>query len=113
MAAGHQPLTISANSKERWREGIRSSFDNPVDSFTSDAELFVIESYDQIILKMEQRIEKHARNFKQQDYRLLRTASGIGNGNGSMFFRRPSFRWIRAAEKPVGITGAIQCCSRR
>ena len=67
MAAGHQPLKTSANSKERWREGIRSSFDNPVDSFTAEAELFMIESYDRIIMQMEQRIEKHARDFKQQD----------------------------------------------
>jgi len=78
MAAGNQPLTISANSKERWQEGIRSSFDNPVDSFTAEAELFMIESYDRIIMQMEQRIEKHARDFKQQDYRLLRTVPGIG-----------------------------------
>lgn len=34
MAAGNQPLTISTNSKERCWEGIRSSFDNPVDSFS-------------------------------------------------------------------------------
>jgi len=78
MAAGHQPLKTSANSKERWREGIRSSFDDPLDSFTAEAELFVIESYDRVIMQMEQRIEKHARDFKQQDYRLLRTVPGIG-----------------------------------
>ena len=78
MAAGHQPLTISTNSKERWQEGIRSSFDHPVDSFTAEAELEIIGSYDRVILRMEQRIEKHARDFKQQDYRLLRTVSGIG-----------------------------------
>ncbi|VGO20586.1 transposase [Pontiella sulfatireligans] len=78
MAAGNQPLTISANSKERWREGIRSSFDNPLDSFTAEMELSIVERYDEIIMKMEQRIEKHARDFKQQDYRLLRTAPGIG-----------------------------------
>ncbi len=78
MAAGNQPLAISSNSKERWREGIRSSFDNPVDSFTAEAELFMVESYDRIIMQMEQRIEKHARDFKQQDYRLLRTVPGIG-----------------------------------
>lgn len=78
MAAGNQPLSISSNSKERWREGIRSSFSNPVDSFTADAELYIIESYDRIILKMEQRIEKLARDYSQQDYRLLRTAPGIG-----------------------------------
>lgn len=78
MAAGHQPLTTSANSKERWREGIRSSFDEPLDLFTAESELFMIESYDRIIMQMEQRIEKHARDFKQQDYRLLRTVPGIG-----------------------------------
>ena len=38
-----RPLAISANSKERWQEGIRSSFDHPVDSFTAEAELFMIE----------------------------------------------------------------------
>jgi len=37
MAAGHQPLKTSANSKERWREGIRSSFNEPLDSFTAEA----------------------------------------------------------------------------
>ncbi len=78
MAAGHRPLAISANSKERWREGIRSSFDHPVDTFTTEAELFMIESYDRIILQMEQRIEQHARDFRHQDYRLLRTVPGIG-----------------------------------
>jgi transposase len=78
MAAGNQPLTISSNSKERWREGIRSSFDDPVDSFTAESELFIVQSYDEIIMKMEQRIEKHARDFKQQDYALLRTVTGIG-----------------------------------
>jgi len=78
MAAGNQPLKISSNSKERWRDGIRDSFDNPLDSFTADAELFMIESYDRVIQQMEQRIEKHARDFKQQDYRILRTAPGIG-----------------------------------
>ena len=78
MAAGHQPLNISSNSKDRWREGIRSSFNNPVDGFTMDAELFMIESYDRIIMQMEQRIEQHARDFNQQDYRLLRTFPGIG-----------------------------------
>ena len=78
MAAGNQPLGISANSKERWREGIRSSFDNPLDSFTAEMELVIVERYDEIIMKMEQRIEKHARDFKQQDYRLLRTVPGIG-----------------------------------
>jgi transposase len=77
MAAGNQPLSISANSKERWQEGIRSSFDNPLDSFTAEAELEIIGSYDRIIMRMEQRIEKHARDFKQQDYRLLRTVPGI------------------------------------
>jgi transposase len=78
MAAGNQPLGISSNSKERWREGIRSSFNDPVDSFTADAELYIIECYDHIIQKMEQRIEKLARDSSQQDYRLLRTAPGIG-----------------------------------
>lgn len=78
MAAGHQPLSISANSKERWQEGIRSSFDNPLDSFTAEMELEIIGGYDRVILRMEQRIEKHARDFQQQDYRLLRTAPGIG-----------------------------------
>ena len=43
-----------------------------------DAELFMIESYDRIIMQMEQRIEQHARDFNQQDYRLLRTFPGIG-----------------------------------
>jgi hypothetical protein len=46
MAAGNQPLGISSNSKERWREGIRDSFDDPLDSFTADAELYMIESYE-------------------------------------------------------------------
>lgn len=78
MVAGNQPLSISANSKERWREGVRSSFDHPVDEFTVDAELFMIESYDRIIMQMEQRIEQHARDFDLQDYRLLRTVPGIG-----------------------------------
>jgi len=78
MAAGNQPLKTSANSKERWREGIRSSFDDPLDSFTTEAELFMIESYDRVIMQMEQRIEKHARDFRLQDYRLLRTVPGIG-----------------------------------
>jgi transposase len=78
MAAGNRPLNISANSKERWREGIRGSFDEPLDSFTTEAELFMIESYDRVIMQMEQRIEKHARDFKLQDYRLLRTVPGIG-----------------------------------
>jgi transposase len=78
MAMGNQPLAISTNSKERWQEGIRSSFDNPVDSFTAEAELEIIGSYDRVIMRMEQRIEKHARDFKQQDYRLLRTVPGIG-----------------------------------
>jgi transposase len=67
MAMGHQPLSISSNSKEKWREGIRSSFDHPVDSFTAEAELFMVESYDRIIMQMEQRIEKHARDFRHQD----------------------------------------------
>jgi len=78
MAAGNQPLNISSNSKERWREGIRDSFDDPLDSFTVDAELFMIESYDRVIMQMEQRIEKYAKNFQLQDYRLLRTVPGIG-----------------------------------
>lgn len=78
MAAGHQPLNTSANSKEKWREGIRDSFDDPLDSFTVDAELFMIQSYDRVIQQMEQRIEQHARDYKQQEYRLLRTVPGIG-----------------------------------
>jgi len=78
MAAGNQPLKISSNSKERWREGIRDSFDDPLDSFTADAELFMIESYDRVIQQMEQRIEKHAKNDQLQEYRLLRTVPGIG-----------------------------------
>jgi transposase len=78
MAAGHQPLKISSNSKERWREGIRESFDDPLESFTTEAELFIIESYDRIIMQMEQRIEQYARDFQLQDYRLLRTVPGIG-----------------------------------
>ncbi len=49
MAAGNQPLTISTNSKERWRDGVRDSFDEPLDSFTAEAELFMIESYDRIV----------------------------------------------------------------
>ena len=49
-----------------------------MDSFTAEAELEIIGSYDRVIMRMEQRIEKHARDFKQQDYRLLRTAPGIG-----------------------------------
>lgn len=78
MAAGHQPLNTSANSKEKWREGVRSSFDDPLDSFTVDAELYMIESYDRIIMQMEQRIEQHARDCQQLEYRLLRTVPGIG-----------------------------------
>lgn len=78
MAAGNKPLNICAASKERWRDGIRDSFDEPLDSFTADAELFMIESYDRVIMQMEQRIEQHARDFKLQDYRLLRTVPGIG-----------------------------------
>jgi transposase len=49
-----------------------------VDSFTAEMELSIVERHDEIIMKMEQRIEKHARDFQQQDYRLLRTAPGIG-----------------------------------
>jgi len=78
MAAGNRPLKTQARSKTRWREGIRASFDDPIDSFTAEAELLLIESYDQVIAQMEQRIEQHAKDFKQQDYRLLRTAPGIG-----------------------------------
>ena len=78
MAAGNQPLNISANSKERWRDGIRDSFDDPLDSFTAEMELSLIESYDRTIAQMEQRIERHAKDFRQQDYRLLRTVPGIG-----------------------------------
>ena len=78
MAAGNQPLNISSNSKERWRDGIRDSFDDPLESFTADAELFMIGSYDRVIMQMEQRIEKYAKNFQLQDYRILRTAPGIG-----------------------------------
>jgi len=51
MAVGNQPLSISSNSKERWQEGIRSSFDNPVDSFTTEAELEIIGSYDRVIMR--------------------------------------------------------------
>ncbi len=78
MAAGHQPLSISSNSKEKWRDGIRDSFDDPLESFTADAELFMIESYDRVIMQMEQRIEKYAKDFQLQNYRLLRTVPGIG-----------------------------------
>lgn len=78
MAAGHQPLNISANSKERWREGVRGGFDDPLDRFTTEAELDMIQSYDRVILSMEQEIEKHARDYKLQDYRLLRTTPGVG-----------------------------------
>jgi transposase len=78
MAAGHEPLATSANSKARWQEGIRASFEHPVDAFTAEAELAIIASYDRVIMDMEQRIEQHARDYKQQDYRLLRTAPGIG-----------------------------------
>jgi transposase len=78
MAVGNAPLSIDVNSKARWQEGIRSSFTNPVDSFTAESELFMIQSYDRIIEQMEQRLEKHARDYKQQDYRLLRTVPGIG-----------------------------------
>ena len=78
MAAGHQPLKINPHSKERWQEGIRESFDHPLDQFTAEADLYMIASYDRMILQMEQRIEKHARDYKLQDYRLLRTVPGIG-----------------------------------
>jgi transposase len=78
MAAGNRPLNIQANSKEKWREGVRNSFDDPLASFTAEAELYMIESYDRIIMQMEQRIEKYARDFQPQDYRLLRTVPGIG-----------------------------------
>lgn len=78
MAAGNRPLNIQANSKEKWREGVRSSFEDPLDSFTAESELYMIESYDRIIMQMEQRIEKYARDFQPQDYRLLRTVPGIG-----------------------------------
>ena len=67
MAAGHQPLKTSPNSKEKWREGLRGSFDEPLESFTADAEIFMIDSDDRVIAQMEQRIEKHARDFKLQD----------------------------------------------
>lgn len=107
MATGNRPLGISANSKERRRAGILDRFGEPLDQFTAEIALFMIESDDRLIMQMEPRLTQCARDFSRQDYSLLQTVPGSGQILARSFFIEGYVEGFPLKPKTIPVPGGF------